>query len=43
MGKIVNETSRLLEDKAYYNEMNNAVNPYGDGHACTRIVDIFRY
>jgi UDP-N-acetylglucosamine 2-epimerase (non-hydrolysing) len=41
--KIVNETSRLLEDKAYYNEMNNAVNPYGDGHACTRIVDIFRY
>lgn len=37
---IVNEVSRLLEDKAYYNKMSLAVNPYGDGLACERIVQI---
>ena len=35
---IVNEVSRLLEDKAYYDAMSKAVNPYGDGLACGRIV-----
>lgn len=35
---IVNEVSRLLEDKAYYESMSQAVNPYGDGLACGRIV-----
>ena len=35
---IVNEVSRLLEDKIYYDTMSQAVNPYGDGHACGRIV-----
>lgn len=35
---IVSEVSRLLEDKAYYDEMSHAVNPYGDGKACGRIV-----
>jgi len=35
---IVNETSRLLDDHAYYDKMSHAVNPYGDGHACERIV-----
>ena len=35
---IVQEVSRLLEDEAYYNSMSHAVNPYGDGHACDRIV-----
>ena len=34
---IVNEVSRLLEDKAYYDKMSHAVNPYGDGKACGRI------
>ncbi|MBQ0087636.1 MAG: UDP-N-acetylglucosamine 2-epimerase (non-hydrolyzing) [Bacteroidales bacterium] len=35
---IVGEVSQLLEDKAYYDRMSHAVNPYGDGHACERIV-----
>ena len=35
---IVNEVSRLLEDQAYYDKMSHAVNPYGDGKACNRIV-----
>ncbi len=35
---IVSEVSRLLEDVEYYNAMSRAVNPYGDGKACERIV-----
>ncbi|MBQ9634957.1 MAG: UDP-N-acetylglucosamine 2-epimerase (non-hydrolyzing), partial [Acidaminococcaceae bacterium] len=31
------ETSRLLDDSAYSRSMAEAVNPYGDGHACERI------
>lgn len=36
--KIVNEVSVLLDDQAYYDKMSKAVNPYGDGKACERIV-----
>lgn len=36
--KIVSEVSLLLDDAAHYEEMSKAVNPYGDGHACERIV-----
>lgn len=36
--KIVAEISTLLDDKGYYNQMSMAVNPYGDGLACSRIV-----
>lgn len=36
---IVRETSRLLDDRAYYETMSHAVNPYGDGKACPRIVE----
>ena len=36
--KIVNEVSRLLDEPAYYEQMSKAVNPYGDGKACARIV-----
>ena len=36
---IVSEVSQLLEDKAYYDKMSHAVNPYGDGKACGRIAD----
>ena len=39
---IVSEVSRLLEDQAYYDQMSHAVNPYGDGLACSRIVDALR-
>ena len=40
--KIMNEVSRLLEDATYYDQMSKAVNPYGDGLACSRIVDALR-
>lgn len=36
--KIVSEVSMLLENKEYYDTMSKAVNPYGDGLACGRIV-----
>ncbi len=39
--KIVTEVSTLLDDPAYYDAMSKAVNPYGDGLACSRIVDTF--
>lgn len=38
--KIVEQVSRLLTDSAAYREMAYAHNPYGDGKACDRIVDI---
>ena len=36
--KIVHEVSVLLDDAAQYEHMSKAVNPYGDGKACKRIV-----
>lgn len=36
--KILNEVSALLDDNGYYEKMSRAVNPYGDGKACERIV-----
>ena len=36
--KIVHEVSVLLDDAAQYERMSKAVNPYGDGKACKRIV-----
>ncbi len=39
---IVKEVSRLIEDNTYYDKMSKAVNPYGDGMACKRIVDALR-
>lgn len=40
--KIMNEVSALLEDAEAYAKMSQAVNPYGDGLACGRIVNILR-
>ena len=40
--KIVGEVSRLLDDAAYYDAMSKAVNPYGDGKACERIVEFLK-
>ena len=40
--KIVTEVSCLLDDSAYYDTMSKAVNPYGDGLACGRIVEILK-
>lgn len=39
--KIVTEVSTLLEDKVAYEKMSKAVNPYGDGESCKRIVSFF--
>lgn len=39
---IVSEVSTLLEDATAYEKMSKAVNPYGDGLACGRIVDALR-
>ena len=36
---IVRAASSLLSDRAAYEKMARAVNPYGDGHACRRIAD----
>lgn len=38
--KIINEVSILLDDATAYEKMSKAVNPYGDGKACDRIVRI---
>ena len=37
-GKIIKEVSKLIDNKDYYDSMSKAVNPYGDGLACSRIV-----
>jgi UDP-N-acetylglucosamine 2-epimerase (non-hydrolysing) len=39
--KIVSEVSVLLDDASAYESMSKAVNPYGDGKACERIVNTF--
>lgn len=41
--KIVNEVSSLIDDKAAYEKMSKAVNPYGDGLACGRILNALLY
>ncbi|MCF2570859.1 non-hydrolyzing UDP-N-acetylglucosamine 2-epimerase [Brevibacterium sp. UCMA 11754] len=37
--RIITEVARLLDDRAAYSAMANAVNPYGDGHSARRSVD----
>lgn len=39
---IIKEVSNLLDDETYYNHMSKAVNPYGDGMACSRICNEFK-
>ena len=39
---IVGEVSALLDNENYYLSMSKAVNPYGDGQACERIVEILK-
>ncbi len=39
---IVQNVSMLINDDIKYQQMSKAVNPYGDGKACARIVDILR-
>ncbi len=40
---IYNEFTKLLDDRAAYEKMSHATNPYGDGHASERIADILEY
>jgi UDP-N-acetylglucosamine 2-epimerase (non-hydrolysing) len=40
--KIISEVSLLLENQAHYETMSKAVNPYGDGLACGRIIDTLK-
>ena len=37
--RIVQETTRLLDDPVQYSRMAKASNPYGDGHTAERIVE----
>ena len=37
--KIMSEVSELLDNPLAYERMSQAVNPYGDGHACERICE----
>lgn len=38
--KIMSEVSTLLDDEEAYKRMSQAVNPYGDGKACRRIIGV---
>lgn len=38
----MNEVSTLIDDPIVYDSMSKAVNPYGDGLACSRIVETFK-
>lgn len=40
--KIVSDVSQLLDNTEYYEKMSKAVNPYGDGLACSRIVETLK-
>ena len=39
--QIVQELSKLITDADSYNSMAKAINPYGDGKACPRILTAF--
>jgi len=39
---IVKEAQKLLDDKEEYIKMSQASNPYGDGHACQKVVSYFK-
>ncbi len=39
---IINETIRLLENANEYKNMSERQNPYGDGHAAKRIVEVIK-
>ena len=41
-GAIVGNVSTLLDNPEVYQQMSKAVNPYGDGQACRRIVQALK-
>ena len=40
--KIIKTTSMLIDNQQIYRSMSQAINPYGDGKACNRIIDVLR-
>nr|WP_269476109.1 UDP-N-acetylglucosamine 2-epimerase (non-hydrolyzing) [Serratia liquefaciens] len=42
VAKIVDAVNRLLTDENEYHAMSRAHNPYGDGHACHRILEALK-
>jgi len=40
--RIVNSLSELIENEDTYKTMSRAHNPYGDGNACERIIDVLK-
>lgn len=42
LSMIVNESQKLLDHKSEYDKMARAHNPYGDGHACSEIINFIR-
>lgn len=41
-GMITDNVTTLLDDAEAYQKMSRAINPYGDGKACQRIVDFLK-
>lgn len=39
---IIKETQELIDNEVIYNKMSTAINPYGDGHASEKIIDVIR-
>lgn len=39
---IVDAVKRLLDEPEHYSKMSRAHNPYGDGKACQRIIDVLK-
>ena len=40
--KIIREVTTLLDNAEAYKRMSKAINPYGDGRACSRIVEVLK-
>lgn len=40
--KIIDKVAELLDNQCSYDKMSHAINPYGDGHACERIIQALR-
>lgn len=41
--EIFKKSKKLLTDNTFYDRMSQAVNPYGDGQACARIINSLKY
>ena len=39
---IIDEAQKLIDDKEAYEHMSRASNPYGDGHACEKVIQYIK-